>query len=268
MQIIGITGAIGHGKTSLAKSFLRQIHGSKHTESSYLISRVANELNKHYVTTQPTVTDIAAVNAWLANLPAILQEVAHYTAPIPPIRIEQQHWLQKDPDYQKLGEYLELVAQNHSLIAQEIQEENKETYRPILQWLGGYVTKHINPTLWYDELLRIAKEVEAQGCTLFIIGGVRFPSDAQVIRNAGGKVIAIERPDVKHLDTADPSEAYRSMVPVDVTIFNDGALGALDHVVINLWKDLQQDNLQSRYQASRTAFGADQAPHITNRDIL
>lgn len=268
MQIIGITGAIGHGKTSLAKSFLRQVKGSKHTESSYLISRVANELNKHYLTSQPRIDDLASINAWLSNLPDILRDVAHYEKEIPPIRVEQQHLLDKDPDFQKLGEYIRTVTENHALIAQDITEDNKESYRPILQWLGGYVTKHISPTLWYDELLRLGNQVEAEGCPLFVIGGVRFPSDGQVIHNAGGKVVAIERPNMKHQDKNDPSEAYRAMVPVDTTIFNDGALGALDHVVITVWKDLQNDDLQSRYQASRMSFDAKEAPNIQRREIM
>lgn len=268
MNIIGITGAIGHGKTSLAKAFLRQVNPARHTESSILISKVADKLNQKYALTQPSANDNAAINAWLSNLPDILREMLHYSGDIKPIHFAPSQAILSDPDFQKLAEYLQQVEQNHALIAQEITPGNKDDYRAILQWLGAYVTKHIGPTLWYDELLRQAHQAEADGFRLFVIGGVRFPSDAQVIHQAGGKIVAIERPDKQHEDMTDPTEAYRSLVPVDTTVINDGTLGALDHVVFNLWKDLEADDIQPRYQASRMAFDAPQSPHVDNRDLL
>lgn len=268
MHILGITGAIGHGKTSLADAFLRQIKSAQHVESSGLISRVADGLNQHYVTARPQAGNPASINAWLSNLPDILRDVAHYTGDIPPIRVPSKDAIHADAGFQKLDEYLRILAQNHSLVTQRITEQNKETYRPLLQWLGGFVTKHINPTLWYDELLRQAREAESQGCELFVIGGVRFPSDAQVIHAAGGHIVAIERPTQESRDAQDSTEAFRSMVPTDATIINDGELGALDHIVVNIWKDLKQDNLQPRYQSSRTSFTAGASPSVRQRDML
>jgi hypothetical protein len=268
MIIIGITGSIGHGKTSLAKAFLRQVSPAQHTESSILISRVADELNKSFPIANPTSGDIASINAWLSGLPEILRQVAHFAGTINPIRLSAEPVVVADQDFQKLHEYLELVEKNHSLITQIITPDNKDEYRPILQWLGAYITKHVSPTLWYDELIRQAATAEASGCELFVIGGIRFPSDGQVIHQAGGLIVAIERPNITQQDAEDATEAFRSMVPVDTTVINDGALGALDHAVYTIWQDIKNDNLQTRYQVSRLAFDATQSPTIQGRDIL
>lgn len=45
-------GAIGHGKTSLAQAFLRQVSPAEHTESSILIAKVADQLTS--TTRQPS----------------------------------------------------------------------------------------------------------------------------------------------------------------------------------------------------------------------
>lgn len=268
MIIIGITGAIGHGKTSLAKAFLRQVTPSAHTESSILIGKVADELNKLYPTFLPKPNDPGSINPWLASLPDILKRVTNFPRDISPVRLGTGPVVVADADFQKLHEYLALVEQNHALITEQVTQENKDTYRPLLQWLGAYVTKHISPTLWYDELIRQARTAEADGCKLFVIGGVRFPSDGQVIHQAGGYVVSVERPNYAQKDTGDATEAFRSMVPVDTTVINDGALGALDHAVFTIWQDIQNNNLQSRYQVSRLAFDAPQSPKIQGRELL
>ncbi len=268
MTILGITGAIGHGKTSLAEAFLRQVSPAQHTESSMLISRVADELNKGFTVYNPKVGDTSAINAWLTGLPDILKDITHFDGTIAPIHLSPNPVVVADPDFQKLNEYLELVAKDHSLITQQITPENKDQYRTILQWLGAYVTKHISPTLWYDELIRQAANAAATECNLFVIGGVRYPSDGQVIHAAGGYIVAVERPNVHQQDAGDPTEAFRSMVPVDTTVINDGKLGALDHAVFNIWQDLQNNELKSRYQASSLSFDAPKIPKIQGRDIL
>lgn len=267
MQILGITGAINHGKTSLAKAFLREIPGSEYTESSLLIGEVANQLNKHYITLRPSTKNLSGVNAWLGMLPEILKVVANYQGSIKPVHLTDPQTLTTDPDFIKLAEYLDMVEANHALVMQPITADTKEVFRPILQWLGGYVTKHIDPNLWYSELLRQAETAKAKGVVLFVIGGVRFPSDAQLVHEAGGKVIAIERPSLHAQDSNDTTEAYRSLVTVDSTVINDGLLGTLDGIVLDLWKDLSQDELKPTYQASRSGLSPKSAPSFQNRGM-
>lgn len=264
MIIIGITGAIGHGKTSLAQAFLRQVTPAEHTESSILIAKAADQLNAYYPATRPQSSDPSSINAWLMNLPDIIRDVTGFAGDIPAVRMPTGPTLKPHTDFDKLYEYLDVVAANHSIVTQTITPENKESYRPILQWLGAYITKHISPTLWYDKLVQQAHGAEANGCKLFIIGGVRFPSDAQVIHQADGYVVAIERPNVSQRDAHDATEAFRSMVPVDTTIINDHSLGALDSAVQQLWHDIQQDNIQKRYHASQLST---ENPNVSSMSV-
>ncbi len=266
---MGITGAIHHGKTSLAKSFLRQIPSSEYTESSILIGEVANRLNKNFPLSKPTSHNIPAINAWLSDLPDILKQVAHYSRDIIAPRLTSKGMPNENADFEKLFEYLGIVEKDHSIITVPVTPETKERFRPLLQWLGSYVTKNIDPNLWYNELVRQAREAKDSGYDLFVIGGVRFPSDAQVIHEAGGKIIAIERPGLEIKDQTDPTEAYRSLVPADTTVINDGLVGALDHIVTQIWSDLKEDGqLKNRYQASRSGFNAARGPNIESRGIL
>ena len=64
MILIGITGSIGHGKTSLAEAFLKIEPSAIHDESSKLISEFANEAKK----TIPYTFDAQKINNWLSNL--------------------------------------------------------------------------------------------------------------------------------------------------------------------------------------------------------
>lgn len=268
MQLLGITGAIGHGKTTLAKAFLRQVPNTQFAESYVLIGEVVNRMNQHYATIRPNVGNQAAVNAWLAKLPDILREVTHFQGQINPVVLPNPDLPEANTDFDKLNEYLSLAEQNHSLVTQPVTADSKETFRPFLQWIGSYVTKHISPTLWFDELVRQSKIAEDQDCQLFIIGGVRYPSDAEVIHNAGGKVIAIERPDVARWDATDQTEAFQSLVSTDSTVINDGLIGALDHIALDIWQDIYLDGLKPRYQASRSGLGATNAPKTQNRELL
>ena len=77
MILIGVTGPIGHGKTTLA-SYLAQLEDSaQQTESGTIIAEVADRLNKFFLWEAPTSTDYNSVNRWLMHLPAILQAVTH-----------------------------------------------------------------------------------------------------------------------------------------------------------------------------------------------
>ncbi|MCA9329541.1 hypothetical protein KDA11_02765 [Candidatus Saccharibacteria bacterium] len=268
MIIIGITGAIEHGKTSLAQAFLRQINPSIHTESSILIAEVANELNSHYLITRPKAFDQLSINAWLTDLPNIIRKTTGFNSDISAIRLNSKN--SNNPDFDKLHEYLKLVSNNHSLITQPITPTNKEQYRTILQWLGSYVTKYVSSSLWYDNIIQQAKIAQDNGYKLFIVGGVRYPSDAQVIKQAGGIIIAIERPNIEHRDLNDPSEAFRSMVPADTTVMNDFSLGALDSIAQKIWNDILDDDLQKQYHASQTStdYTAQSVIDLPERSVL
>src|SRR6185369_10078642 len=76
MVIIGMTGPIGHGKSTFAKALLELEPTAKHFESSLIVAEVANAL--HSSTNKlPDQSDIDSVNNWLRPLPSILLETVH-----------------------------------------------------------------------------------------------------------------------------------------------------------------------------------------------
>jgi hypothetical protein len=247
MILLGITGPIGHGKTTLADMLAELEPSTVQTETSVVICEVVNELNKYWAADKPAPDNLESVNQWLSHLPAILEKVVHKH-----FRIEHFHigpeFRQAEPEvYAKLWEYLTDCQQNEDLVNSPITAETKPHYRAILQWLGGYGVTKLDPGIWYDELLRRSKAAEDNGCRLFIIGGVRFLSDARSVRRAGGKIVEIIRQNTLQIDTDDPTEQERSRLNPDVRIDNNGTLADLRQKASRLLEDLKAQRLQSNY---------------------
>lgn len=249
MQIIGITGAIGHGKTSLAEAFLSVEPKSLHLESFYVVAEVADALHEK-LSDVPDATDLAAINDWLAHLPDILQKALHLHAKPLPIVLDSQTIQTAPADYDKLFAHIRNLAANPDLARQKITAANKQAYRPILQWLGGYVTTHIDARAWYQELIRRAQAAAEDGVELVVIGGVRFPNDASVLHEAGGKVIEIVRPGATQPDMSDPTERERELIKADCMVVNNGSLEDLRAIALKVLEDLRDNKLAAEYRAA------------------
>ena len=248
MRIIGITGAIGHGKTTLSEIFSRVEPSSRHLESFYLIAEV---INQWYAKTgePPAPDDLEAVNGWLKKLPKILQKTLHLEVEPELIIVTEQILKQEPVDYQKLFQHLTRLAAQPGLLEDEISDANKPAHRAILQWIGGYVTTHIDARAWYSELVRRAQADD--NLRLVTIGGVRFPNDAAVLREAGGIVLEIKRPAAPQPDLTDPTERERQNIKADSQILNDDSLDALEKLVKQVWGDIQTGQLRPIYRASQ-----------------
>lgn len=253
MILLGITGPIGHGKTTLA-NFLTQLEPTaQQAESSQIIAEVANKLNVFFDSEQPNESDIASVNRWLAHLPQILQGITQTIVPEDKVHLTKNDVTRHPADYEKLWEYIAAARTNPSLAHQPITSDNKQQYRTLLQWLGGYFVTHVDSGIWYNELIRRSQSAAKQGCALFVIGGVRFPSDGQIVQAAGGAVIQITRPGSQELDVMDPTERERSKIRHDTLVINDGSLTQLKKVAGQLYSDLRHSTVQKRYQAQATS---------------
>ena len=242
MILIGITGSIGHGKTSLAEAFLKIEPSAIHDESSKLISEFANEAK----VTLPDVFDVQQINNWLSDLRPAISDVLHVdinsNLPLIPESTNP-----KDSEFIKLSEYISSLNLNKSLREEKVTEETKPNHRALLQWIGGYFVNHISRTIWYDELIRRSKTAEQNGCKLYIIGGLRFPEDAEVTKKAAGKVIEVVRPNAPQPDVNDPTERERANITCDIRVINDGSLDGLATVAAKIYNDINHNTFDSIY---------------------
>ena len=249
MRIIGITGAIGHGKTTLAEAFLKAEPSSVHLESFYVIAEVADALHAK-LAEPPLPDDLVAINKWLTSLPKILEKILHLDYQPSPVIVETAD-IHADPAaYEKLFAHIRLLRDRPELAKQEITNANKQNYRSILQWLGGYVSTRIDARAWYQELVRRAHKAAEDGVELVIVGGVRFPNDASVLREAGGKILKIQRPGLDQADIQDPTERERELVEPDSTIINNGTVEDLYARAATVLTDLRAERLAPEYHAA------------------
>lgn len=247
MILIGLTGSIGSGKSTFAQYLAEQTERHTHFESGLLIAEIANMLRQK-ANSSPSPTDIQAMNAWLEILPPIVEEVAHKTVEYKQLRITTTMLKEAPDNYVKLLDYLKLMQSRPELQNSQINDTNKETFRSLLQWLGGYLVKIVGSGIWYDELIRRAQaSVDVELAT---IGGVRFPGEARRILSAGGSVICISRPSIGTKDATEITERERALIVPDTTIINDAGLPELLSVAALVWKDLRDSRLVTEYKSS------------------
>lgn len=250
MILLGMTGPIGHGKTTFASALAELVPRTNHLESSMIIAEVANAMHAA-MEDIPDPYDVDSLNAWLRSLPAILLQTVHSRCSFDDIKLRQNAIEQHPIEYQKLILHVENLHRQPNLAKRVITRENKEAYRPFLQWLGGYLVQKVDPGIWYDELVRRVYEAQQNGCDLCIVGGLRFPSDATILRKAGGIIVKVYRPGHLQNDMLDPTERERENIKVDCTIMSNGTVDDVKHCAARFLEDIRTDKLQKMYQSKR-----------------
>lgn len=247
MYIVGLTGKIDSGKTTFGSYLATYAGRSAHWESWQLIAEIANGLRAQDLPS-PSFEDLEAVNQWLAPLPDLVKTATTRLVPFDEIQLTTEKIAAAPENYSKLQEYLTQMQAQPELQHGDITEETKETFRSLLQWLGGYLIVLDDEGIWYDELLRRIKAKEGE-LDLATLGGVRFPGEAERIRNANGVVVRLERPSIEARDAYDLTEREGAMIPSDTTVVNDGTLEDLQLVAQTLWQDLAAGQLSANYLA-------------------
>ncbi len=251
MIILGITGSIGHGKSSLAEAFAGVEPQSVHLESFEVIAEVINAWQAR-TPILPGPHDIETLNQWVQLLPDVLTQTVHVSVDPAQLALKLDDISAHSELYEKLFLYLRTGQQHPELLHATISSENKYLYRPLLQWLGGYLVAKVDPGIWYRELMRRTSDAKAQGTKLSTIGGVRYPSDAEIVRTGGGHIIAINRPLLVDQDTRDPTERERKKIKPDSTVVNNAGLSELAACARQIFADLQLGKLHKQYVASDT----------------
>lgn len=247
MILLGMTGPIGHGKTTFADALAEIEPTTIHMETSMIVAEVANAMHAA-LRDIPDPYDIEALNNWLRSLPAILLETVHAHTNFEQIKLVQSAIEQHPIEYQKLILHVEGLHRQPQLIKQDITRENKESYRPFLQWLGGYLVEKVDKGIWWNEMIRRVHVAQQKGCQLFIAGAIRYPTDAAILRQAGGRVIKVYRPGHLQNDMLDPTEREREDVEADSTIMSNGTIDDVKNCAIQFLEDVRTDQLKSTYQ--------------------
>lgn len=249
MVIIGLTGPIGHGKSSFADYLAHLEPTSLHFESFQVIAEVAIAMHSA-LSDVPDAYNVASLNNWLHCLPSILADVVHVECSFKDIELQQAIIEQHPIEYQKLILHVENLARTPDLLKQPINSENKENYRPILQWLGGYLVQKIDVGLWYNEVIRRINAASTAGAQLCIVGGLRFPNDAAILRANGAIIVELSRPGHLQSDTLDPTERERLNIKADCTILNNGSLADLEKFAQHFLDDLKAKKLDKTYHTA------------------
>jgi len=257
---------MGHGKSTFAEALSKLEPNSAHFESSLIIAEVANAMHAalpknppssfhiwHERTAEniPDPYNIEELNRWLESLPSILQERVHADVDSKLIKLDAKAIEEHPIEYQKLIMHVENLKRDPKLSNDQITRENKERYRPFLQWLGGYLVQKISRGIWYDEIVRRIQNDQNNGRALCIVGGLRFPSDAMILRDAGAQIFKVYRPGHLQNDMLDPTERERGDIAVDCTIASDGTVEDIQRAAGQILQDLKNNSLQTTYHTAR-----------------
>ena len=250
-QILGITGDIGSGKTTFAQLLCDMAPSHATYETSELIAEVAEDFNRALsgeFAFETASSNIELVNQALIWFIESISEKLHRDEVTWNQLAITQHQLVARPElFEKLLSYLTLVKKQTQLLDQRITNENKETYRPLLQWIGGYLVAKVGNTIWYDEIFRRVA-LHDDDKDLVVIGGVRYPSDAISIREHDGLVVGLLRSGLS-ADRTDVTESSRNDIKPDIIVHNNGTLDELRNAAERLWNDLSVSSPKQNYNA-------------------
>lgn len=127
----------------------------------------------------------------------------------------------------------------------QVYGADKETYDPrwdktprqILQLFGTEVGRQIDDQVWIKNMqLRLASAEMA------VIDDLRFPNEAQAVKDSGGIVVGIQRPGLiadDHPSELELVENWGTMV--DITLNNAASLPALYAMIEEVLDDLRKD---------------------------
>ena len=123
----------------------------------------------------------------------------------------------------KLTTYEHVLADMNS-------DETKEKYRLLLQWWGTEFKRSIDPDYWVkrsEAWLTVAKNY----VDLVVIPDVRFVNEIEMVKQLGGIVIRVERPQLVQCDVHASEKLLDDYKDWDSVIVNAGTLDELEQHV-------------------------------------
>ncbi len=250
MLILGITGPIGHGKSTLAKAFMAIDKSAVRLESSTIIAEVANEWLKNFPRELLVDDhDLDILEAWTTELSIIASEKLQVKIHPEQLFITEKTFKDEPETVARLLRYIDLIRQGVVEMNTEIKDGNKDRNRAILQWLGGFLIIRVGDGIWYDEIERRIVEAETEAKSFCIVGGIRYPYDAEVVRRNGGKIAELVRKDLPKRDTSDITEQQRSKIKPDFVIKSRASKEALAEMARAIYEDMLNNDLLEEYDS-------------------
>lgn len=196
--IVGLTGANGAGKDTVA-------------------AMLAAELQKHGHT--PTVIAFAdalyaEVSAAFNIIEAALRERSTKETPTAALKFSRC----TDPSF------LQMHADDEPFVA---GLDTPRSPRQVLQWWGTEYRRKQQADYWVQRLLANVQALRTAGTSHIIISDVRFANEAQAIRQQGGQIWRVHRPNLIPAATGHISEVTGEEFKPESTILNCGSLDAL-----------------------------------------
>jgi dephospho-CoA kinase len=122
--------------------------------------------------------------------------------------------------------------QLHTDKKEKIDPKWNKSPRQVLQWLGCEVLRD-----QFDKdifLKNMSHRIKSSNANIIFITDVRYDNEAELIRSVGGKIIKIERPDLKQIQFFNhSSENGLSSNLIDIIINNDSTIESLHKKVLN-----------------------------------
>ena len=250
-ELLGITGAIGSGKSTFATLLGQIVQNHAHYETGGPIIEIANRFNQLLeaeLNFETADDNIELVNQALIWMPDVIAEHLHCNVTWAQLAIIKKDMRAHPELYEKLLAYLQWVRAQPTVLEKTITAQNKADYRDILQWFGGYFKAKIGPNVWCDEVFRRI-ELHESFRDLVLVSGVRFLSDALYVRERGGRIVQLRRADTS-ADSADVTEAEREQITPDITVINNGTLAQLQLLSETIWNDIAAGKVQKIYRAA------------------
>lgn len=237
VKTIGIRGAMGHGKDTLAGILLELLPTHKHGKFAGAL-RAAAGVVAHCPPDEDKARDFSAeepVNSYTLHTRIARAIVGVIDLAVAPE--EQSAARSRVAENRTCDKFFKVVTGED--FVPNTQVRIPHSYGRLLQILGTECFRDLlGKDVWVNALLR-----NAEGG--LVISDVRFPEEAAAVRARGGVVVEIVRTGAGRADgrsTAHASETALAGDRPDHTVLNDGSIEDLRAIAQNLVKILSHDD--------------------------
>lgn len=258
MILLGINGGMRQGKSTVGAELRRlaEVDTKADLEFSYPIGQVADLWIKQW---PASVIDSGLPTREVANklIPLIaepLKTITGYDMDVHKFLIQDTPSSLEEGN--RLLNYLEKYIEAGDSRADEfpvpITPDNKVLHRSLYQWIGARTIAEIDAGEGHDVWTRVIERriatLKDRGYALVTVGGTRYPHQQEVIRDAGGLIVHVERPGIVNDD--DVTERAGDGVNPDINVINNGTMDELNAVIGQLYNDLVAGSPKPKYSAA------------------